>query len=59
MGCCQSWLERLEAVSRRWYTKQLVQACRDMAAAHTLYLCALRATGASLLDGRRHGGHGA
>jgi hypothetical protein len=50
MGCCQS---RLEAVSRckarRRYTKQLVQARRDMAAAHALYLRALRATGASLL----------
>jgi hypothetical protein len=53
MGCCQSRLERLEAVSRckarRRYTKQLVQARRDMAAAHALYLRALRATGASLL----------
>lgn len=53
MGCCQSRLERLEAVSRckarRRYTKQLVQARRDMAAAHALYLRALRATGATLL----------
>nr|ACL54511.1 unknown [Zea mays] len=53
MGCCQSRLERLEAVSRckarRRYTKHLVQARRDMAAAHALYLRALRATGASLL----------
>ncbi|KAL6846039.1 hypothetical protein ACP4OV_023487 [Aristida adscensionis] len=53
MGCCQSRLERLEAVSRckarRRYTKQLVQARRDMAAAHALYLRALRATGVSLL----------
>lgn len=53
MGCCQSRLERLEAVSRckarRRYTKQLVQARRDMAAAHALYLRALRATGASLM----------
>lgn len=53
MGCCQSRLDRLEAVSRckarRRYTKQLVQARRDMAAAHALYLRALRATGASLL----------
>ncbi|XP_062193747.1 protein ALTERED PHOSPHATE STARVATION RESPONSE 1-like [Phragmites australis] len=53
MGCCQSRLERLEAVSRckarRRYTKQLVQARRDMAAAHALYLRALRATGASML----------
>ncbi|GJN34489.1 hypothetical protein PR202_gb23153 [Eleusine coracana subsp. coracana] len=53
MGCCQSRLDRLEAVSRckarRRYTRQLVQARRDMAAAHALYLRALRATGASLL----------
>uniref|UniRef100_A0A0D3H9G4 DUF632 domain-containing protein n=1 Tax=Oryza barthii TaxID=65489 RepID=A0A0D3H9G4_9ORYZ len=42
MGLCQSRLERQEAVSRckarRRYTKQLVQARRDMAAAHALEL---------------------
>ncbi|KAJ3692801.1 hypothetical protein LUZ60_011896 [Juncus effusus] len=54
MGACNSRLERKEAVSRckarRRYTKQLVQARRDFATCHALYLRALRCTGAALLQ---------
>ncbi|KAJ8499143.1 hypothetical protein OPV22_009695 [Ensete ventricosum] len=54
MGCWYSRLERQEAVSwckaRRRYMKQLVQGRRAFAAAHSLYLRSLRATGATLLQ---------
>ncbi|XP_072965571.1 protein ALTERED PHOSPHATE STARVATION RESPONSE 1 [Typha angustifolia] len=54
MGCCHSHLERQEAVSRckarRRYMKQLVKARHDFAASHSLYLRALRSTGAALLQ---------
>ncbi|KAJ1693076.1 hypothetical protein LUZ63_009774 [Rhynchospora breviuscula] len=54
MGACNSRLDRKEAVSRckgrRRYTKQLVQARRDFATAHSLYMRALRCTGSALLQ---------
>ncbi|RWV78730.1 hypothetical protein GW17_00060251, partial [Ensete ventricosum] len=54
MGCCHSRLERKEVVSRckarRRYMKQLVQGRRAFAAAHSVYLRSLRATGAALLQ---------